>query len=1003
MPTDFDGFEIDLAGLRLLRDGVEVPLERRALDMLCYLAARPGRLVRKEELIAEVWRVRALSPGVLANTTAKLRKAFGQAASDQVPIETVHGRGYRFHLALRGAPAAPVVNAGTAAVAAPSLRSNVAPAQPGPFVGRGRVMELLGSAIERVLVGQGQCVLLSGEAGIGKTRTLGELAIKARARGFSVFEGAAYDGGGAPPFWPWIEVLRAAHRELPLALWQGYLPAGCQALPRLVPELFPALAPMTDSDAQARRFQLFDELTRFVAAISADAPLLIMVDDVHWADPATVELLAHAARALAKQPVLLAVSMREGDAPASEPHAEAIGRLSRHARRISLRGFSPPEISELLGVLHGPSDSDAACAQILAERTQGNPFFIRQMLELLLQQGQKPDVVSLNTLEAPPAVRHVIKQRIASLSRESRGALAAAAVIGQEFAAPLLAELLGVSLAQALASIEPACELGVITRRAAEAQRFLFAHALLRETLYDELHLHESGALHARLAHALSARQATGDARQLGEVARHYLLAVPSELAGAVNACRRAADAAREASGFEAAAEFSARALQKLLSEGGDAYTGCELALSLGVDQYCAGNLREAWPTLAAGAARARQLPGAGGLLARFVFRMFDCAEAGEGDEAQVNALLDQALTAIGDDDADLRAGLLAHRAEIAMELPFTERLALLDQADRLARQHGATELVLEVANSRVSLRDPTQPEHSRDAVARLRALLRQHPSGAPRTRLHMLRFSADLSEYLCALRAGDLACVDELTIEARGVAQAAGLPALRILTEAMAAGRALGDGRLDELERRIAQMRELSLPLGGGLAGIWQYYLLQLADQRGTLPSVIGMTPSPAVPEGAPRVQRSVNLAVAWAAAKVGDHDRARERLAALPQRVLARMPVLHGDLGTLCDLAETYVHLEDRQGAARVRAQLLPHASANAVGPCLEYRGSVEHYLGMLAELLGDHAEAREHYARAEASNERLGMRLQVERTRQLAAKVHTHAASRRGARLV
>jgi DNA-binding winged helix-turn-helix (wHTH) protein len=967
----FDDFEIDVDGGRLLRDGVEVALERRALEMLCYLAAHPQRLVRKEELVAEVWRARALSPGVLANTAAKLRRALGQAASARAPIETVHGRGYRFHAQSRQAQPDD------------SARDPGAAGRVDPFVGRARVMQTLDAALARALDGQGQLLLLVGDAGIGKTRSLSQLAERARARGFSVWEGAAYDGGGVPAYWPWIEVLRAARRELSQQQWERHLPAGCAALPRLVPEL--GTGPVTSADAQSMRFQLFDELTRFLAAASAEQPRMIALDDLHWADLASLELLAHAAQALARRPLLLAASLRERDAVLGPQQLAAIGRLSRRARRIVLRGLSPAEIAELLGRLHGSAGVAAGCAEILAERTQGNPFFILQMLELLAQQGKRPDAASLKELEAPAAVQHVIQQRLAGLPQEARAALAAAAAIGQEFDAPLLAELLDTPLPQLLAAIDVARRMGVIARRAPMPQRFEFGHALLRETLYEELPLPRAGALHARLARLLGARAEAGDARQLGEVARHFLVAVPSELEPCLAACRRAADAAREASGFEAAAELLSRALQKLLSEGGDPRSGCKLSLTLGIDQYYAGDVEGAWRTLAQGAARARSLPGAGDLLARFVFRLLDCAEAGSGDETLVRALLEEALAAVGDAAMEQRAALLAHRAELAYELPFAERVALLDQADALARAHGGAELMLEVANCRVSLRDPTQPEHGLLAAERLRALLRQYPASVATARHQMWAFSADLSEYICALSAGKLALADEIAARARAVETGSRPVALDLLAGLMVAGRALGDGRLDELERSLSDLRELSSRIAAGLSNIAQYYLVLLADARGSLPALSALVPAKRPPVMPSRNARSVVLMFAWFYVKVGLAEQARALLAEVPLE-LARMPVLYGDLGVLCNLAETYAALEDRAGAQRLYAQLLPHADANAVGPCLEYHGSVEHYLGLLAGMLGRGAEAQQRLERALQVNERLGMPLQLARTRAL-----------------
>src|SRR5262245_47840040 len=174
-PLSFADFEIDLEGCRLLRNGREIALEPRALDLLCYLAARPFALVRKDELLWHVWRARTLSDGVLSNTIGKVRKALGQDARDEGPIETVRGRGYRWRPAPREAPRA------AAAPLPPSAAKET------PFVGRRAALAQLTGALDSAASGCGKLVWVVGDAGAGKTRLLEQLASLARARGFSVW------------------------------------------------------------------------------------------------------------------------------------------------------------------------------------------------------------------------------------------------------------------------------------------------------------------------------------------------------------------------------------------------------------------------------------------------------------------------------------------------------------------------------------------------------------------------------------------------------------------------------------------------------------------------------------------------------------------------------------------------------------------------------------------------------------------------------------------------
>jgi len=717
-----------------------------------------------------------------------------------------------------------------------------------------------------------------------------------------------------------------------------------------------------------------------------------VLDDLHWADVATLELLGHAVQALARQPLLFAVSFRDRDVALDAAQLSAIRRLSRRAQRFSLRGLSLEEVASLAGALHGGAAPSELAAQVLFERTRGNPFFVRQLFELLAQRGVRPEPRELLALEPPPAVQEVIRQRIVGLPEETHRLLAVASVIGHEFAASLLSDLADQPLAQALDRLEPARRVGLLQRHRTIANRLAFEHALVREALYGELSLAAAGALHGKLVHMLEAR-GRGDSQELGELARHALAAVPFEPVSCLRQCRAAAAAARATSGFEAAAELLSRALEKLTSEGCDAQTRCELSLELGVDQYCAGEFDPAWRTLSAGALLAKQLdsPESAELLARSAFRLLDCAEAGSGNRGEVKALIELALLRVDQAQRALRAVLLAHRAELASDLPFEERLRMLAEADSLVAESDTPELSLEVANCRAGLRHPTELEHGRTAAARLRELTGKAPARLDGIRLRVQRFSAELSDYLCALVAGELDAADGFALRAHAFAAEARLVPVRLAAEFMSAGRALGDGALTQLEQHIAHIRAIAPEGSSGLGHGFLYYTLLLAEARDAWPSFAGFD----LPTGS--AQQSLydsraRIVFAWFFAQTGRLERARGLLAEIPKSELSRMPVLHGDLGSLCQLAETVCSLRDLGRAAWLRRLLTPYAALNAVGPCLEYRGSVAHYVGLLASLLGERSEAAERFEQAQALNERLGMPLQLARTRHQRALLAT-----------
>lgn len=961
----FDSFEIDREGARLLRAGVEVPLERKTFDLLCYLAANPERLIRKDELVERVWNASALSDGALSNTVAKLRKALGQGARDREPIETVHGRGYRFHIKLQPTAAAP----------APAPRAE-------PFVGRAAVLEQLIEVLERVEAGAGRLILVSGEAGIGKSRLLSELSMLANARGFSTWHGSCYAGGVAPAYWPWIELLREALSDARL---RRYVPSDGWAIASLTPELLTPSARV--QDAQALRFQLFDELVRWLSAAAADSPRLIVLDDVQWADPSSIELLDHLARGLARQRVMLAVALR---LPAAETSAHQ--RLLRAAVHVPLTGLSTLEVSELVTAL-AKAAPEARVAELLHAKTHGNPFFVQQVLQLLAQRGRPLSAADLNSSELPPAVREVIQQRLHGLPAETRQLLRAAASIGQAFDAALLARISQQPLAAVLSALDPALRLGVVS---AAEQRFELTHALMRDALYDELSLEARGALHAALSGALAEQAASADARTLAELVRHDLLAVPFAPEAAVSHACRAAAAAREASGFEAAAAITERMLERLSLESGQSERRCELLYQLGLDRFCAGDLERGRRALEDAARLASEL-GASRWLVRTVCRLTGWFEVGEFRH-EVKALISQALAQV-DDSEPAYAVLLARHAQLNPQLGAAERQRLYARAERLAGGSSDPELIMEVVNSRACQLHPAQLAEIRAASAAYRALAEQHPRALSGVRRHLASFAVEFAEYWCALIEGDLEVADIALSQCEVSAQASRVPHVARLITLFRTTRAISDGRLHDAQSGIERLRE-SGEIAGALGMVWlfcEFLLMEAKGDRAAL-DLLMQHADVAMFERVPQ-QRAAS-AFAWAAAltaRLGHAAKARVFLARALSFDIASMPLVMGDLGTLCAIAETYALLSDASRADALYAQLAPYAALNAVGGALDYLGSVAHYLGLLALLRERPEDAVEQLQQAVAFNAELPNPALLTRSQELLASARALCLTR------
>jgi tetratricopeptide (TPR) repeat protein len=353
-----------------------------------------------------------------------------------------------------------------------------------------------------------------------------------------------------------------------------------------------------------------------------------------------------------------------------------------------------------------------------------------------------------------------------------------------------------------------------------------------------------------------------------------------------------------------------------------------------------------------------------------------------------VRELLEQALRGVSDRDPRVRAALLARRAQIGRELPLAERLAMLEEADALASSSASDDLQLEIATCRASLRDPSQLEHNALAARKLRVLLAQQ--SPKRFEIRMRAFAGIMTEYLCALTSCELEAADAVVRRATELAGPEDVAALqpvqtRLLVRLMMAGRALGDGRFEDLQRDITALRELCTLLSGQASLAWVMYTCLLSEARGDRQILLNLTSVSPPPMQAAQTRQNLYSAIfkTWIYAKAGREDDARESLASISGAELARMPAEYGDLGLLCMLTEVHQTLGQIDGAEQLYHQLVPHAALNAVGPCLEYRGSVAYYVGVLAAMLGNADEAVRSAERARAVNARLKMPVHLART--------------------
>jgi DNA-binding SARP family transcriptional activator len=444
--------------------------------------------------------------------------------------------------------------------------------RPGQMAGRGyfgrvREMSRLLARFDDAAAGRGGVVLLAGEPGIGKSHALRQLADEARGRSAVVLAGRCAEGGWAPPFRAFAEAI-AGYGELvnPRQLRADLGVAG-SALARIAPrlgELLPDLAALPSLQPDEERFRLLDAAVQFFAAVSARAPVLLVLDDLQWADAGTAMMLRHVARDCGHRRVLIAGAYRTTEVAARDPLADVLGAMQAETQCTVLRlqPLGVEAIGELVAAEAGALVSRSLAAAIAAH-TGGNPFFAKEVTRHLSEEGALAEdrsgalAASVPLVAVPEGVRQVIARRCARLPARANRLAEAGSGFAGPFLFPVAAAAAGLGDRAALAALDERLAAGLI--RPGEApERYEFAHALTRQAIYDTLSPSRQARLHRRLAQALEqARARVPGCAEPGEVVAQYAgsRAVPGAEAG-VAAAIEAADLAQAAGAHETAVAF---------------------------------------------------------------------------------------------------------------------------------------------------------------------------------------------------------------------------------------------------------------------------------------------------------------------------------------------------------------------------------------------------------------------------------------------------------------
>jgi DNA-binding SARP family transcriptional activator len=389
------------------------------------------------------------------------------------------------------------------------------------LVGRAEQVSSLERALGATVTGRGRLVLLTGEPGVGKTRLAEELA--RRATGVAVAWGRCGEEPGAPPFWPWTQVVRELLAGVPADRRPALLAPHLPELGAVLPEAVGAQAAAPPVvDVEVVRFRLCRAVAALLRRLAAERPLLVVIDDLQWADAGSLRLLPVLAGDLGTAPILVVATYRDLGAAGEPGLPDTLAALARLSTvdRVPLSGLTEPDVRRLMTVKLG-AEPDQRLVRVVHDRSEGNPFFVLELVRLLGSERRLAAAERAAAHQVPVGVRDVLRRRLAGLPEQTQAILLVAAVVGREFDLDVVRDVSGLDDDTALDAIEAALLSGLVLEQATVG-RFRFAHALVREAIYHEVSQVRRARLHARVAEALAGRPGGAD-----HAGRHWWLASP--------------------------------------------------------------------------------------------------------------------------------------------------------------------------------------------------------------------------------------------------------------------------------------------------------------------------------------------------------------------------------------------------------------------------------------------------------------------------------------------
>ena len=857
------------------------------------------------------------------------------------------------------------------------------------FVGRREELERLARALEEARAGSSRVLQVAGEPGIGKTRLLDELASIATLGGARVLRGHSDDGSGGP-FQPFVEALAEMlaitdDEDVPRLLGRlGH------ELARLVPEVAARLpgqpAPIR-SDPETERYRLFDAVVGWFRATSSEQPLVLLLDDLQNAGRPTLQLLRHVARSLLSARVLVVIAYRDTELGRGSPLTEVLIDLNREpgAERLSLGGLLTIDVAALaaglLGQVAATGGSGAPdpvatqlrpLARALHDASGGNPFFVRELVGHLRETSPHLDARSLDadaltSLGVPKGVRALVRRRLERLAPATVDVMRTASLVGESFDLALVGEVVDLDEDELFNALDEATAAGIVREQPGLRARYRFNQALVRAALSDELEPDLRSATHERIGRAIELAYPDQIDDHLSDLAHHFALA-GTDPVRTIDYLVRSGDRALQQLADDLAVSSYRQALEVLRASpdlGDIDRRRAALLARLGETQR-----RSADPSYRATLLEAAELArttGATDILVQAALANYRStfSAIGEVDDERI-AVLEEALTAVGEADSAERATLLARLAvELMFSGDFDRRLALSGEALSIARRLDDAGTLAHVIACRI------EAIGHASTIDERRRLLAEQAELASRLGDPDLAMLNSLQRYYTLL--SDAQGEEASLVLQRALDDASGSsqPMLRWIASACRATRAFVAGRFDETEVLLSNALELGQQ--ANQPDVWIVYVGQLGLVRffqGRLSEFEAMIDAaaaavPALP--------TLKAALATLLVEIGRHDDARVLFDELAADDFAAFEPDLVWLSGIALCAQVCYRLEDTERATVLLDLLRPYAGkCIAEGP--NFLGSVHRYLALLAAQLGRFDDADRWHAAALTAHERL-----------------------------